>query len=172
MKIVLIGYMFSGKTTVGKRIAKMLDFPFIDTDFEIEKRCRLSVEDIFKLKGEEFFRQEEHSLFSELMQRDNIVISAGGGLPVCKDNMQLIKQNCKSIYLNLTPSQILSRAKNSKKIRPLIHSLPEEERLKFITKSLQEREKFYRQADITIGGLNVSDFILEMTLKELNKDLW
>lgn len=167
MKIALVGYMYCGKTTIGKRIANILNLEFKDTDTIIESICKESVSDIFKNKGEEFFRQKEREVLVQLLQEDNIVIATGGGLPCYKDNMQLIKDNCKSIYLKLSPSQILSRALVGKKKRPLIEKIPLEKRLEFIEKSLQEREIYYQQADVFIGALSISKFELEMTLEYL-----
>lgn len=103
MKIVLVGYMYCGKTTVGKRIANMLNFEFKDTDTLVENICGENISSIFETKGEEFFRQKEREVLVQLLQEDNIVIATGGGLPCYEDNMKLIKNNCKSIYLKLTP---------------------------------------------------------------------
>ncbi len=167
MKIVLVGYMYCGKTTVGKRIANILNFEFKDTDTLVENICGENISSIFETKGEEFFRQKEREVLIQLLQEDNIVIATGGGLPCYEDNMKLIKNNCKSIYLKLTPQQILSRALVSKKKRPLIENIPIEKRLEFIKNSLQEREKFYQQADVFIGALSISRFELEMTLEYL-----
>ncbi len=167
MKIVLIGYMYSGKTSVGKRISNMLGFEFKDTDTIIEKSCGKSVNDIFNMEGEEFFRQKERETLLDLLEEDNIVISTGGGLPCYKDNMQLIKENCKSIYLQLSPAQILSRAMVSKRKRPLLENLSAEEKLRYIETSLMEREPYYRQADVYIGALSISRFELEITLEHL-----
>lgn len=167
MKIALVGYMYCGKTTVGKRIANILNLKFKDTDTIIETICGESINDIFKTKGEEFFRQKEREVLIQLLQEDDIVIATGGGLPCYKDNMQLIKNSCKSIYLKLTPPQILSRALVSKKKRPLLENIPVENRQQFIEKSLQEREIFYQQADVFIGALSISRFELEMTLEYL-----
>lgn len=162
--------MYCGKTTVGKKLAKLLDYEFIDTDSYIENKLNKSVSEIFSQEGETFFREQEKLCLQELAERENIVISTGGGLPCFFDNMDKIKEIGKSIYLQLSPTQILSRAENSKRPRPLLANKNSEERLQYITSTLQEREKFYLQADVCISALSLTNFELEMTIEELMKD--
>ncbi|MDO5760698.1 MAG: shikimate kinase [Bacteroidota bacterium] len=171
MKIVLVGYMYAGKTTVGKRIANMLNFSFVDTDKRVEEICLQSVEEIFDRVGEEYFRQKEREVFLSLLKEDNIVIATGGGLPCYKDNMNLINLYCKSIYLELSPAQIFSRLNKSNNIRPLLKNIKSEDRLEFIETSLQARESFYRKADITLSALSINKEELEKRINELFRRL-
>lgn len=164
MIVALVGYMYAGKTTIGKRIANILDFSFEDTDKLVEQMCSSTIENIFRNQGESFFREKEREVLLNLLTKDNIVIATGGGLPCYKDNMSLIKQNCKSIYLYLSPSQILSRSTKSKQKRPLLEKVKKEDRLTFIEESLKGREPFYKQADIVIEGLSINKSELKKSL--------
>lgn len=170
MIISLVGYMYAGKTTIGKHIANILGFSFEDTDKLVEQMCNSTIESIFLNKGESFFREKEREVLLNLLTKDNIVIATGGGLPCYKDNMSLIKQNCKSIYLHLTPSQILSRSTKSKQKRPLLEKVKKEDKLTFIEESLKSRESFYKQADIIIEGLSINKSELEKSLTLLLKN--
>jgi shikimate kinase len=155
MKVFIVGYMLSGKSTIGKRLAKLMNYTFIDTDKEIENQYKLSVSDIFKKYGEETFRLLERKYLLTLQEKDNIVVSTGGGLVCFNDNMQWVKANGVSIYLKLSPAAIVSRHKISKRIRPLLRDKTDEEALEYITKTLQEREIFYNQADFSFDALNL-----------------
>lgn len=164
MIIALVGYMCAGKTTVGKRIANILNFSFVDTDTLVEQKCNSTIEAIFQQKGETFFREQEREMLLNLLSKDNIVIATGGGMPCYKNNMSLIKQSCKSIYLRLSAPQIFSRSTMSKQKRPLLEKIKKEDRLAFIEQSLKSRESFYNQADIIIDGLSVSKSELKKSL--------
>lgn len=170
MRIFLIGFMYCGKTTIGKKLSKLLGYEFIDTDSYIENKLNKSATEIFAQEGETFFREQESLCLQELSQRENVVISTGGGLPCFNSNMDKIKEIGKSIYLKLTPTQILSRAEKSKRPRPLLANKNSEEKLQYITSTLQEREKFYLQADVCISALSLTNFELEMTIEELKKE--
>ncbi len=171
MIIALVGYMYAGKSTIGKRIANILDYSFEDTDKLVEQMCNSTIENIFQHQGEVLFREKEREVLFNLLTKNNLVIATGGGLPCYKDNMSLIKQNCNSIYLHLSPSQILSRSAKSKQKRPLLEKVKKEDRLTFIEESLKSREPFYKQADIIIEGLSISKSELENSLSHLFKKL-
>lgn len=165
-KVVLLGFMYSGKTTVGKKLAKKLGYKFYDTDAEIEYKYHYSINSIFKTFGEEIFRNMEKQMLEELLQKDNVVISCGGGTPCFFDNMQKIKDNSISIYLFLTPGQIFSRYKIAKVRRPLLEEKTEQQAFEYIDKTLAEREQYYNQADITLNAMNLShDEIVEKLLE-------
>ena len=155
MKVFIIGYMLSGKSTIGKRLAKLLNYTFIDTDKEIENQYKLSVSDIFKKYGEETFRLLERKYLLSLEKQDNIVVSTGGGLVCFNDNMQWVKANGVSLYLKLEAAAIISRHKMSKRPRPLLQGKSDEELLEFVTKTLKEREEFYNQADFCFDALSL-----------------
>lgn len=155
MKIFIVGYMLSGKSTIGKQLAKCLNYTFIDTDKEIEMHYKLSVSDVFKKYGEEVFRLLERKILLSLEKEDNIVVSTGGGLVCFNDNMKWVKENGLSIYLKLSPQAIVSRHKVAKRARPLLQNKTEEELLEYIEKTLEEREKFYNQADFSFEALSL-----------------
>lgn len=154
MRIYLVGYMFSGKTTVGRKLAKRLGYAFKDTDQEMEERYRLSIPDFFNKYDELLFREFEHNILIELSRLDNVVISTGGGTPCYHDNMNLIKETGISVYLKMDVKSIHDRYQNSKKARPLLNKIPENEILSFFQNHLEKREPFYQKADITVKGEN------------------
>lgn len=166
MRVFIIGYMLSGKTTIGKQLAKKLNYTFIDTDKEIENQYKLSVSDIFKKYGEETFRLLETKFLHSLKEKDNIVVSTGGGLVCFNDNMQWIKSNGLSVYLKLEVAAIISRNKLTKRPRPLLKGKSEEELFEFVEKTLKEREFYYNQADYTFDAINLkATEISEIILK-------
>jgi len=145
-KIFLIGYMGSGKTTVGKQLAKELDLPFIDMDVFIENRYHKSISAIFEEKGEAGFREIERKALFEIIEFENVVISTGGGLPCFFDNMDVMNQAGTTIYLKVSVKELAKRLKNGKQKRPLIKDKSQEEIKDFITENLEKREKFYNKA--------------------------
>lgn len=155
MRIFLIGFMGSGKTTSGKRLAKKLNYSFIDTDSLFEEKSGISISDFFIEKGEMAFRQAEHALLDDLVKLDNVVVATGGGLPCFFNNMDIINANGVSIYLRLSPLSLASRLANSKEDRPLIKNLSGDDLLSFITEMLEKREPYYLKAKCVIKGESV-----------------
>lgn len=155
MKIFLVGYMLCGKSTIGRKLAKKLGYDFSDTDKMIENKYHLSVEKIFEQYGEQTFRILEKEILKEIKSLDNIVIATGGGLPCFGNNMNALKQMGRTIYLKMSPKSIIVRHKISKRPRPLLKGKDDEQLLDFVTKSLEEREFFYQQADITIRSESI-----------------
>ncbi|HMR18329.1 MAG TPA: shikimate kinase [Sphingobacterium sp.] len=146
--IFLIGFMGSGKTTWGKKVAHALELPFVDLDHEITTHIGMSIPKYFRQFGEEKFRQLE-SEFLRKQENRLAVISTGGGTPCNGDNMQWIKENGISLYLYHTPKSLWDRLSQSDvSKRPLLQGLHGEELLDFITTKLEERAPFYEQADI------------------------
>lgn len=155
MRIFLIGYMLCGKSTIGKKLARRLNYRFTDTDKLIENKYQLSVEQIFEKYGEEVFRQFEKEILQTLDSEDDIVIATGGGLPCFGDNMKKIKSSGYVIYLNMHPYSILSRHKKSKRPRPLLQGKTDEELRDFLKESLKKRDFYYRQADLIVRAENI-----------------
>ena len=155
MIIVLLGYMASGKTSIGKRIAKQLDYSFIDLDDFIEDKEEQSVADLFKNKGEIYFRQLETHYLKELLKfKDKIVLSLGGGTPCYSNNMDFIlnNQNTKSIFLKASIPTLTNKLIRKKAKRPLIAHIETEEKMaEFIGKHLFERTPFYNQAELKVS---------------------
>lgn len=155
-RIYLIGFMGSGKSTFGKKLAKELDLPFIDLDKEVEIKAKCSITDIFKYLGEDTFRKMESDTLHELSDRDEFVMATGGGTPCYFNNIDFINKKGKSIYIELDVQSIYNRLSQAKNIRPTIKDKKEEELMQFIKDKLKEREPIYKQAAVTINGLSVN----------------
>jgi shikimate kinase len=152
MRIFLIGFMGSGKSTVGKRLAIRLKYSFIDMDGVIEKESGMPINRIFDEKGEEEFRRMEHELVQRISGMKNIVVSTGGGVPCYWNNMEIINKYGISIYLKMTAEDLLNRLKGSKYERPLIRDLSTAELAEYISEKLKEREPFYLKSKYIIDG--------------------
>lgn len=154
MNIILLGYMASGKSTIGRLLASSIKFEFIDLDDYIESNERMSVSEIFDTKGEIYFRKVEHSYLKEiLLNKNKFILSLGGGTPCYADNMKLIKSSNKTIsfYLKASVNELATRLMKEKQQRPLVARFNKEEELtEFIGKHLFERNYFYNQADVKI----------------------
>ena len=155
MRIYLIGFMGSGKTTIGKPLAKRLGYQFIDQDDVIEKRFGMTITEVFASVGETKFRETEHDILSELSQLNNVVIATGGGCPCFFDNMELMNQHGFTIYLKGDPKTLVHRLKDSHGTRPLIKGKTEAELMQYVTDKLLEREGLYSLAKSTIQSLNL-----------------
>ncbi len=148
--IVLIGMMGSGKTSIGKLIAQELNFTFIDTDLEIEKKLNLSVKDIFEKYGEPLFRKKECDVFKLFSNRNNIIVSAGGGSFCYPKTYNLIKKYFLSVWLDVNEEILFNRLKRNQKKRPLLYGLRENELRNKVKNLNLERKDCYNKADIKI----------------------
>jgi shikimate kinase len=148
MKIVLLGYMASGKSTIGSALSDTLFSPFIDLDNYIENKEKKSIRNIFKDKGEIYFRSIEHKYLKEILSsQESFVLSLGGGTPCYADNMNLIKiSGATSFYLHATIKILSDRLIKEKSNRPLMAALENEKIPEFVAKHLFERRSFYEQA--------------------------
>lgn len=167
MKIVLLGYMASGKSTIGQVLAEKKQFPFIDLDEYIEKKEGKTVSEIFELKGEIYFRKQEHIYLKELLEKEeNLVLSLGGGTPCYAGNMDALLsfKNVKSVYLKTSITTIVDRLTNEKSQRPLVARLNKEELAEFVAKHLFERSYFYNQATykLVVDNKSINDTIEEL----------
>ena len=153
MKIVLLGYMASGKSTIGREISKKLDMKFIDLDHYVSKRENSSISEIFKVKGEIYFRRIESLYLSEILNsKGNFILSLGGGTPCYSNNMELIlNSEASSIYIKTSIKTIVSRLTAEKSKRPLVADLENDKLTEFVAKHLFERRFFYEQATITMN---------------------
>ena len=148
MRIYLIGYMYSGKTTVGHKLAVRLGYQWLDLDQMLETTFHTTIPIFFKRYGEEAFRKIEQKLLHSTADLDNVVISTGGGTPCHFDNIQWMNQHGKSVYFDVTVETLLRRAAQSKKPRPTLTGMTEEERSQFIRQQLAQRLSFYQKAHI------------------------
>ena len=149
-RIILIGYMGSGKTTVGKALSKETGMMFYDLDWYIESRMRKTVAQIFAEKGEEGFRKIEHNMLHEVAEFENVIISCGGGTPCFFDNIDYINQQGEVVYLKATPEVLYRHLLMGKVERPLIKNKTPEELIAYITEQVAKREEFYNKARYTL----------------------
>jgi len=155
MNIFLIGMMGSGKSSIGKPLAKIFENKFIDTDIEIEHKYQKKVNQLFLEEGEDSFRNKEKQLLSEIKIHDNLVIATGGGFPCFNDNIDIMNELGITVYLKAAPAFLASRLKSKKQERPLIASLNDEELVNYLDQLLHEREKFYNKAKLHIEAKNL-----------------
>lgn len=149
-RVIMIGYMGAGKTTVGHALAKATGLAFYDLDWYIESRMHHSVKQLFDEKGEEGFRKIERSMIHELAEFENVIISCGGGTPCFYDNMDYLNLQGETVYLKATPEVLYGHLKMGKTVRPLLLGKTPEEVQLFIRKQLAEREPFYTRAKHTV----------------------
>jgi shikimate kinase len=150
--IYIIGFMGSGKSTIGKKLASLLDWSFIDLDKKIEEHIGKTIPEIFSQNGEKYFREIETLLLRNLKSVSNTIVSTGGGTPCHSDNMDFMINNGLTLYLKLTPEELQSRLSESDGDRPLIKDLDRKELLQFIEEKLADRERYYNRADIKADG--------------------
>lgn len=154
--IYIIGFMGSGKSTVGRKLASHLNWSFIDLDKKIEEIAGQTIPEIFSQHGEEYFRSVESKTLKSLGSETNTVISTGGGSPCYADNMDHMIESGLTIYLKMTPLQLMKRLIDAKGERPLIKGLKDESLLSFIKEKLAIREKCYERASLIIEGSNLN----------------
>jgi shikimate kinase len=168
MKIVLLGYMASGKSTIGSALSDTLFSPFIDLDNYIENKEKKSIRNIFKDKGEIYFRSIEHKYLKEILSsQESFVLSLGGGTPCYADNMNLIKiSGATSFYLHATIKILSDRLIKEKSNRPLMAALENEKIPEFVAKHLFERRSFYEQATTIFktDAKSTSEIVKELSL--------
>ena len=146
VRIIIIGYMGSGKTTVGKALSKTLGIPFYDLDWYIESRMHKTVAQIFAERGEEGFRKIERNMLHEVAEFEDVIISCGGGTPCFFDNMDYLNQQGDTVYLKAEPEVLYGHLLMGKTVRPLLVGKSKDELLQFINEQLQVREPYYSRA--------------------------
>ena len=168
MRLYLVGYMGTGKSTLGRKIAKRAELPFLDTDKMIEEADGAVCADIITYAGEEYFRNAERKALEKSAEQENVVVSTGGGLPVWGDNQAWIAEHGVSVYLKRTPEQILSRlSPHGRQKRPKFRGKSDEELLQYMHEHLAEREPIYAKADIVIDCSQMNDYEIVDRLVEL-----
>lgn len=145
-RIILIGYMGAGKTTIGKALSKRLGLMFYDLDWYIESRMHKTIAQIFADDGEEGFREIEYNMLHEVAEFENVIVSCGGGTPCFFDNMDYLNAQGETIYLQAAPEVLAKHLKMGKVVRPLIVGKTDEELLAYISESLEKREPYYSRA--------------------------
>jgi shikimate kinase len=166
-RIYIIGFMGSGKTTAGKKLASSLKWNFLDLDIEIEHKTGKSINDIFSDYGEEHFRKLEAELLTSIITEKDTIISTGGGTPCYGNNMEFMLKTGLVIYIRMTPGQLKSRLESSSISRPLINNLKDSELLQFISDRLSEREKYYLRASVIVNGIDLDISALHNKIKTI-----
>ena len=168
--IFLIGFMGSGKSTVGKLLAERLNLPFIDSDKEIERNTGKTINEIFSEEGEEAFRKMEMTFLTQLKSTKPSVIAVGGGLPANEGALELMHKIGLVIYLNTSLLTLIKRLKEEKHLRPLLKNLGDSEFHPFVEGLLSERVHFYKQAKhIMPNERNSPIELVEKLIKDLSK---
>ena len=154
MKYYLVGYMYCGKSTFGRRLAEEKGMDYLDLDRAFEARYHYTVPMFFDRFGEEAFRTLETQMLHSTADLDNVVIATGGGTPCHSGNMDFILAHGTAIYLQMPVDALVARAVRSRNPRPLMHGLPEPRMRAVIESQLKEREPVYLRAPIVIDGTN------------------
>jgi shikimate kinase len=167
-KVVLLGYMGSGKSILSEKLAKKINVKGFELDELIEKKAKMTIESLFSKKGELYFRKLEHEILKEIVTiDDSFVLSTGGGTPCYFNNMELIKNSgCIVVYLKASIETLYKRLNQQKNNRPLLLNLEGDDLKEFIAKHLFERSFYYNQANFIV---NVDDKIPETIIEEIEK---
>jgi shikimate kinase len=165
MKIFLVGFMGCGKSTKAKQLANLLDCSVIDIDAVIVEEQGMSINDYFAAHGEDAFRALEQNVLNTYRYPDTCVVATGGGLPCFFDNMEWMNENGITVYLEMTPPQLVSRLGKREK-RPLIKDMDDEQLLVFITNKLAERNPFYAKSRLIVNSfdLDAKDLLEQIKL--------
>jgi shikimate kinase len=165
-KIILLGYMGCGKSTIANKLSKITRIPYVDLDKSIEERTNLSINEIFEHKGEIYFRKLEHEILVELLNSpENLIIGLGGGTPCYANNHELlVGQNVESIYLKASIETLYNRLVTNKNKRPLIASKNDDELKEFIAKHLFDRSFYYNHArhKVVVDGKSIDQTVLDI----------
>jgi shikimate kinase len=153
-RIFLIGFMGSGKSTLGSGLARRIGYEYVDMDHLIEETAGMTIPGIFSEHGEDVFRKWEHDILLELCEREGLVVSTGGGAPCHGEMISIMNDHGTTVYIKLAPAVLKERLLQSKTERPLIQGKSEPELMGFITSLLAQREVYYNQARIILDGLH------------------
>ena len=165
-RIILIGYMGDGMTTIGKALAQELGVPFYDLDWYIETRMRRTIKQIFDEKGEEGFRRIEHNMLHEVAEFENVVVSCGGGTPCFYDNIDYMNSQAQVVYLKASPEVLYEHLQMGRRVRPLLLGKSPDEVRTFIVEQLAQREPFYSKANYTLNVDLLDNFTKIQTTRE------
>lgn len=169
-RIILIGYMGAGKTTVGKALSKKLNIPFYDLDWYIESRMRKTVAQLFSERGEEGFRKIEHNMLHEVAEFENVILSCGGGTPCFFDNIDYMNQQGDVVYLKASPEVLYKHLLMGKAERPLLKGKSPEQLIDYIREQLAYREQFYSKARHTLDVSLMDNYEkIKITIEKLKE---
>lgn len=164
--IILIGFMGCGKSTFGRKLAKQLNYQFVDADDAIESKYKLKIKDIFSQFGEAHFRKLEEKFILDLDNQQNIVLATGGGMPCYGKNMDLLNQLGVTFYLQRSIPELVHRLINAKRPRPLIEGKNQSELTEFIEHILPQREVFYLKSHHILNRDQQSPLFVRVLLNQ------
>lgn len=148
-RVLLVGFMASGKTSVGRELAALLGWRFRDFDVAIERRAGLTVSEIFAQDGEQHFRRLESEVAGDLLHEERVVLATGGGWPAQRGSWEAVPQGTLSVWLRVSPGVAVLRASSEGLIRPL---LAREDAMERAAALLEERGSAYGRAQITLDS--------------------
>ncbi len=167
MKIYLVGYMGSGKSKAGKLLASAMRYKFLDTDTMIEEEKGKTVQQIFKDRGEDYFRKLEKKILRKTESLNRVVVATGGGLPCFDDNIEWMNEHGITVYLEANEGLLFHRLATSKVGRPLIENLSDVELMEQISRHLIERSPVYSLAQIKVNALSLNVKTLMQKIEKL-----
>jgi len=150
--IYIVGYMGSGKSSLGRELAQQLYIPCIDLDHQIEQEQNIPISTIFKQQGEAYFRNLERQALLQSFKLNHTIISTGGGTPTYQNNMELMNKEGITIYLKADIKTLFERLKHRKEHRPILANLNDTELHQFIEQHLQPRKPFYETAQLHLDA--------------------
>lgn len=148
MNIYLVGFMASGKTTLGGQLAKLLGMHYIDMDEYVEQQTGKTIRQIFVTQGEEHFRKLENEILLELINKDGLVVATGGGSPCFYNNMEAMNAKGITVYIKVSVTELVNRLADSKIDRPLLWGKSVDELTAYINEMLRLRDPFYSTAKL------------------------
>lgn len=149
-RIAIVGFSGAGKSVLGAKLAKLINYDFVDLDSAIEEKYRTTIAILFKKYGEPAFRKCEYAVLQEVLERENCVVATGGGAPCYKDAMDLINSRSISIFLDLDEEIIVKNLLTSKKNRPLTSKYEEPALRLYVRETLAQRSPFYQEAHLVV----------------------
>lgn len=156
MLIFLVGFMGAGKTTLGKEMAAILGYGFVDTDELVEQQTGMPVNVFFEKEGEEAFRKAEAGVLRSLEGKKNLIIATGGGTPCYYNNMEWMNQNGVTVHVATSIPVLIERLRHQKNKRPLLKNLTDNELQPFINGLLMQRNPIYKCSKFQISGDAIS----------------
>jgi shikimate kinase len=154
MRVYLTGFMGAGKTTIGRKLAKLLNMPFLDTDAIIEKEQKQKINDIFNIHGENYFREKERDALQETLKLNDAIIATGGGTVCSDENADFILANGLVVFIEIPVEEITLRLLKDKKNRPLLNQLESDKALmEFVVETYALRFPYYEKAHLKFDGL-------------------
>lgn len=151
-RVFLVGYMGSGKSTIGRYVAADMKWDFVDMDAYFEQKHQCTISRFFADHGEDAFRRAEHEVVAELCKAERTIVATGGGAPCFFDNMDLMNAAGATIYINVSPDELTARLRTQRDQRPILASKTDDELLDFIGRQLAQREPHYRKAHMVVDG--------------------